>query len=152
MTYTLSTDKAKLDLALIHRVLSASYWAEGRTLETVRASIDGSLCFGVYRDSHESEAQVGFARVITDYATFAYLADVFVVEAHRGSGVAGWASASSLRCCAIRVCKHVVGPSLPKMRTRSTLASASSGPPNLSGCCGAEAFKFCLWERTYDRR
>ena len=87
MTYTLSTDKAKLDLALIHRVLSASYWAAGRTLETVRASIDGSLCFGVYQNRHESEAQVGFARVITDYATFAYLADVFVVKAHQGKGL-----------------------------------------------------------------
>lgn len=83
MTCSISTDKAGLDIALIHRVLSASYWAEGRTLETVQASIDGSLCFGVYED----EAQVGFARVITDYATFAYLADVFVVEAHRGKGI-----------------------------------------------------------------
>jgi hypothetical protein len=48
MTYTISTDKARLDIALIHRVLSASYWAEGRTLETVEASVGGSLCFGVY--------------------------------------------------------------------------------------------------------
>ena len=83
MNVTISTDKDRLDIALIHRVLSASYWAESRTLQTVRASIDGSLCFGVY----EGEAQVGFARVITDYATFAYLADVFVVETYQGKGI-----------------------------------------------------------------
>lgn len=104
MTYTLSTDKAKLDLALIHRVLSASYWAAGRTLETVRASIDGSLCFGVYQNRHESEAQVGFARVITDYATFAYLADVFVLEAHRGSGVGKRLVAAVLRHPGLQTC------------------------------------------------
>lgn len=83
MTYTISTEKTRLDLALIHRVLSLSYWAEGRTLETVGASVDGSLCFGVYG----AEAQVGFARVITDYATSAYLSDVFILESHQGKGL-----------------------------------------------------------------
>ena len=80
MTYTISTDKAKLDVPLVHTFLTASYWATGRTLTTVTAAIKGPLCFGVY----QADAQVGFARVITDYATFAYLADVFVLEAHRG--------------------------------------------------------------------
>ncbi len=80
MTYTVSTDKSKLDIPLIHGFLTTSYWAEGRTLATVTASIRGSLCFGMY----DGDAQVGFARVITDYATFAYLADVFILEAHRG--------------------------------------------------------------------
>ena len=80
MTYTISTDKAKLDVPLVHTFLTTSYWAQGRTLTTVTAAIKGSLCFGVY----QADAQVGFARVITDYATFAYLADVFVLEAHRG--------------------------------------------------------------------
>lgn len=80
MTYTISTDKAKLDLNLIHTFLTTSYWAQGRTLTTVELSIKGSLCFGVYH----GEAQVGFARVITDYAVSALLADVFIVPEHRG--------------------------------------------------------------------
>lgn len=83
MTYTVSTDKTKLDRALVHRFLTTSYWAEGRSRELVEASIEGSLCFGVYA----GDEQVGFARVITDYATFAYLADVFVLESHRGEGL-----------------------------------------------------------------
>lgn len=82
----ISDDSARLDLALIHGYLAQSYWAEGIPLETVRASIANSLAFGIYRDSR----QVGFARVITDRATFAYLADVFVVEAERGQGLARW--------------------------------------------------------------
>ena len=80
MTYTISTDKAKLDVPLIHTFLTTSYWAQGRTLTTVESAIKGSLCFVIY----QADAQVGFARVITDYATFAYLADVFILEAHRG--------------------------------------------------------------------
>lgn len=87
MSYTVSTEKTRLDRALIHRFLTSSYWAEGRTREVVDASIEGSLCFGVYRDIDGDEAQIGFARVITDHATFAYLADVFVVEAHQGKGL-----------------------------------------------------------------
>ena len=83
MTYTVSTDKTLLDRALIHQFLTTSYWAEGRSLETVNASIDGSLCFGVYAD----DAQVSFARVVTDYATSALLSDVFVLESHRGEGL-----------------------------------------------------------------
>ena len=83
MTYTVSTDKTLLDRALIHQFLTTSYWAEGRSLETVNASINGSLCFGVYAD----DAQVGFARVVTDYATSALLSDVFVLESHQGKGL-----------------------------------------------------------------
>ena len=83
MTYTVSTDKTLLDRALIHQVLTTSYWAEGRSLETVDASIDGSLCFGVYAD----DEQVGFARVVTDYATVALLSDVFVLGSYRGKGL-----------------------------------------------------------------
>lgn len=82
-TDTISTDKTRLDRALIHRFLTSSYWAQGRSREVVDASIEGSLPFGVY----QGDAQVGFARVITDYATFAYLADVFILEAHRGRGL-----------------------------------------------------------------
>ena len=83
MTYTVSTDKTLLDRALIHRFLTTSYWAEGRSRKLVDAAIDGSLCFGIYA----GDGQVGFARVVTDYATFAYLDDVFVLEAHRGQGL-----------------------------------------------------------------
>lgn len=104
MTYTVSMDKARLDMALIHRVLSTSYWAEGRTLETVGASIDGSLCFGVYGDICGDEVQVGFARVITDYATFAYLADVFVVKAHQGKGLGKRLVGTVLRHPGLQTC------------------------------------------------
>jgi GNAT superfamily N-acetyltransferase len=81
--YSISTDKALLDVELIHRFLSTSYWARGIPLNVVRDSVENSLCFGLYC----SGAQAGFARVITDYATFAYLGDVFVLEEHRGKGL-----------------------------------------------------------------
>lgn len=83
--YEISTDKARLDIPLIHRFLSQeSYWAMNIPLDIVQRSIENSLCFGVY----DGEAQVGFARLITDQATFAYLADVFVLPNYRGRGVA----------------------------------------------------------------
>jgi GNAT superfamily N-acetyltransferase len=77
------SDPRRLDLALIHAFLTTSYWARGIPVETVRQSIEHSLCFGLYDVSR----QVGFARVITDCTTFAYLADVFIVESHRGQGL-----------------------------------------------------------------
>lgn len=85
--YVISTDRARLDLETIHSYLSgSSYWAQGRPLAVVRRSIENSLCFGLYR----GERQVGFARVITDRATFAWLADVFVLEEARGRGLSKW--------------------------------------------------------------
>jgi N-acetylglutamate synthase-like GNAT family acetyltransferase len=82
--YTISTDKTKLDLDVIHQFLSQdSYWALNIPRELVQRAIDNSLCFGVY---HENQ-QVGFARVTSDLTTFAYLSDVFVVPAHRGKGL-----------------------------------------------------------------
>jgi GNAT superfamily N-acetyltransferase len=82
--YEISTDPARLDHELIHRFLAEeSYWARGRARDVVERSIDGSLPFGVYRGGE----QVGFARVVTDGTTFAWLADVFVVGSHRGRGV-----------------------------------------------------------------
>lgn len=82
--FTISTDKSRLDLPLIHQFLSQeSYWAQNIPLEIVQRSIENSLCFGVYH----YEKQIGFARVITDQATFAYLSDVFVVPDYRGQGV-----------------------------------------------------------------
>lgn len=85
--YTISTDKSRLDVPAIHDFLAnSSYWAHNVPLSTVQKSIENSLCFGIYA----GETQVGFARVITDYAVFAYLADVFVLGAYRGRGLGKW--------------------------------------------------------------
>lgn len=84
--YLISTDKSRLDLAVIHRFITTSYWAPGIPMETVKRSIEHSLAFGVYK----GDAQVGFARVITDYATFAYIGDVFILEEFRGQGLSKW--------------------------------------------------------------
>ena len=84
--YTISTDPKRLDLGLVHGFLTTSYWAKGRSRERVAKSIEQSLCFGLY---HGNE-QLGFARVLTDYVTHAYLADVFVLEAYRGKGLGVW--------------------------------------------------------------
>ncbi|HEX6169256.1 MAG TPA: GNAT family N-acetyltransferase [Chitinophagaceae bacterium] len=84
--FTISTEKGKLDIELIHSFLNRTYWAEGISKETIRRSIEGSLCFGVF----ENDKQVGFARMITDKATFAYLADVFIIEEYRGRGLSKW--------------------------------------------------------------
>lgn len=82
--YLLSTDKGKLQINYIHQYLSVeSYWAKNIPIEIVKKSIEGSLCFGVYYQ----DKQVGFARVITDNATFGYLADVFIDKDHRGKGL-----------------------------------------------------------------
>jgi len=84
--YTISTGKEKLDIPFIHAFLSKeSYWALNVPLETVQRSIANSLCFGVYHNP--SSSQVGFARIITDYATIAYLGDVFITTPHRGHGL-----------------------------------------------------------------
>jgi GNAT superfamily N-acetyltransferase len=84
--FLISTDPARLDLDAIHGFLAGSYWAKAIPRQVVARSIQHSLCFGLY----EGERQVGFARVITDRATYAYLADVFVLESHRGRGLARW--------------------------------------------------------------
>jgi GNAT superfamily N-acetyltransferase len=81
--FTVSTDPARLDLDVIHAYLSTSYWAAGIPRDVVERSLRQSLCFGVY----EGNRQVGFARVVTDLATFAYLGDVFVLEEYRGRGL-----------------------------------------------------------------
>src|SRR6478735_1742483 len=85
--YTVSTDKSKLDLDVIYTFLSEeSYWAQGRPRDVIERSIKHSECFGVYK----GREQVGFARVVTDYATFAWVADVFVLSEHRGHGLGHW--------------------------------------------------------------
>ena len=86
-TYFISTDRARLNLDLIHQYLcNETYWASGRSREVVERSIQNSLPFGIYREGE----QVGFGRVVTDYATFAWIADVFVLPEHRGRGLSKW--------------------------------------------------------------
>jgi N-acetylglutamate synthase-like GNAT family acetyltransferase len=81
--FLISTDRSKLDVDVIHRFLARSYWAEGIPRETVERSIENSLCFGVY----DNARQIGFARVISDFATYAYVADVFILEPYRERGL-----------------------------------------------------------------
>ena len=76
-------DPARLDMDVIHGFLANTYWSQGIPREVVERAVRNSLCFGLY----DGDRQVGFARVVTDRATFAYLADVFVLESHRGRGL-----------------------------------------------------------------
>lgn len=85
-SYLISTDKKKLDQEAIHQYLTRSTWAAGIDINTVAVSIENSLTFGVFDD----DSQIGFARLITDYATFAYLCDVYILEAYQGKGLSRW--------------------------------------------------------------
>lgn len=78
----ISKDKSRLDTNMIHKFLTKTYWAKGRTIEEVKTSIKHCLCFGVY----EKNNQIGFARIATDYVVFAYVMDVFILPEHRGKG------------------------------------------------------------------
>lgn len=83
----ISTDKSLLDIDAIHRFLAEdSYWARERTLEQTKTAIENSICFGLYSDGR----LIGFARVVTDRATFAYIGDVFVIDEFRGRGLSKW--------------------------------------------------------------
>ncbi|NMO22652.1 GNAT family N-acetyltransferase [Pyxidicoccus fallax] len=86
--FVISTDRSRVDVEAVHRFLQSSYWAAGIPLEVVRRSVANSLPFGLYRVA--TGEQVGFARVTTDFATFAYLADVFIADAVRGHGLGKW--------------------------------------------------------------
>ena len=81
-----STDPARLDVEAIHGFLTRAYWCAGIPRETVERALHHSLCFGLY----DGAAQIGLTRVVTDYATFAYLCDVYVLESHRGRGLGKW--------------------------------------------------------------
>ena len=82
--FEISTDRSKLDIDMIHKFLiEDSYWAQTRTFEQTRTAIENSICFGVYLN----DRQVGFARVVSDRATFAYLGDVFILDEFRGRGL-----------------------------------------------------------------
>ena len=85
--FIISTDKSKLQIDIIHKYLSEeSYWAKNISKERVQRSIEHAICFGVY----DGEKQIGFARIVTDYAIIAYLGDVFILEPYRGKGLSKW--------------------------------------------------------------
>lgn len=85
--YQINTDSSAMDFDVIYGFISESYWAKGIPIETLKRALDNSLCFGVFTNSAQ---QIGFARVITDSATYAYLSDVFIVKEHRGLGLSKW--------------------------------------------------------------
>ncbi len=89
--YFMSCERNEMDFSVIYAFISSSYWAQGIPPDTMRRAMDNSLCFGVFTSMKQ---QVGFARVVTDSATFAYLADVFILEEHRGKGLGKWLMAS----------------------------------------------------------
>lgn len=85
--YTISTNNDRLSIQLIHDFISnQSYWGQGRRIESVQRALENSLNFGLYKKNQ----QIGFARVVTDYCTFAWLADVFVIDEYRGQGLSKW--------------------------------------------------------------
>ncbi len=89
--FSISTDPEKIDVQIVHDFLcNHSYWAKGISLEKVMRFMQYSLCFGVYIDEDVVTKQIGFARVIGDFTTFAYIADVFILEAYRGLGLGKW--------------------------------------------------------------
>lgn len=81
--YEISADSSRLDVKAIHAFLAGTYWSPGIPLATVERAVKNSICVGAYVDGR----QIGFARMVTDKATFAYLADVYVLEEHRGNGL-----------------------------------------------------------------
>jgi len=85
-TYTISTDKSRLDINVLYDFLHTCYWSPGIPKATIQKGIEHSMCFGMY----DGNAQIGFARVITDYTTFGYLCDVFILEQYRSKGLAKW--------------------------------------------------------------
>lgn len=85
-TLLISTDPSRLDLAAIKDMLSRSYWAKDRAPEVIQRSLQNSLVFGVY----DNDRQIGLARIVTDYATFAWLCDVYILEEYRGHGIGKW--------------------------------------------------------------
>ena len=97
--FCISTDKSKLDINIIHNYLcNESYWAKNIPVQIVQQSIEGSCCFGLYVTENSNTKQIGFARVITDCATFGYLADVFILESYRGKGLSKWLMQTIMDC------------------------------------------------------
>ena len=91
--YVISTDKNKIDIDYVHAFLSQSYWSPGVNIEVVKEAMENSLCFGIYDSGKQTAAadpQIGYARIITDKSTFAWLADVFIDENYRSKGLGKW--------------------------------------------------------------
>lgn len=102
--FLITTNKEKLDLFTIHRLLTNSHWSKGITNDKVKNSIANSLCFGVY----DGKKQIGFARVVTDFTLFGYIADVFIVEQYRGKGLPKWLMESILEYPGIKEMRAVL--------------------------------------------
>lgn len=102
--YRISTDRKRIDAAAVREYLARSYWAQGISREVVERSIEGSLCFGLFFQ----ERQVGFARIVTDAMTFAYLCDVYVLEEHRGRGLSKWLMETVLAHAALQRIRRFV--------------------------------------------
>ncbi len=118
--FTVSTDRERLDLDVVYGFLTECYWAKGIPRDVVARSIENSLCFGLYAEGK----QVGFARVISDYATYAYIGDVFVLDSFRGSGLGKWLMECIMQHPRCRAC--AAGVWSPEMPTGCTLRSGSS--------------------------
>ena len=128
--YLISTDKHKLDIAKIHRYLSEmSYWAKGRTLAQIQTQIDQSMCFGVYLN----DEQVGFARVLSDKVTLAYLADVFILPDHQGKGLGKRLVAAVLEHedFSYTMCSGYLKHKMPRSYTRNTALDSWQLPTDL---------------------
>src|SRR5512132_3831498 len=110
--YTISTDRKRRDVGTIHGFLETCAWSKGITRQAVEKSIANSFCFGVY----EGEKQAGFARVITDFVTFAYVCDFFIFEPYRGLGLAKWLITTILEC-----------PEIAKLRRRCIVTHEAHG-------------------------
>jgi GNAT superfamily N-acetyltransferase len=104
----IDTSRDRLDVAIIHAFLTSSYWSPGIPRETVVRALDGSLNLGLYRDAHGKSVQIGFARVVTDGATFAYIADVFVLPDFRGTGLGTWLVTAALTHPALQGLRRVL--------------------------------------------
>jgi GNAT superfamily N-acetyltransferase len=97
--FVISTDKSKLNADFIHNYLcNESYWAKNIPIEIVKKSIDGSCCFGLFVKENSIIKQISFARVVSDCATFGYLADVFIINAYRGKGLSKWLMETIMNC------------------------------------------------------
>jgi len=101
--FAISTGRERLDVSMIHGFLTTSPWAKGITREKIERALQTSFCFGLY----DGAQQVGFARVITDFATFAYVCDFFISESHRGRGLAKWLISSILECPEIKQLQRI---------------------------------------------
>lgn len=96
--FRVSTDPTLLDLDVIHEYLTHSYWSPGIGRDLVERAAQNSLCFGVYAVADDMLTQVGFARAVTDFARFAYLADVFILDAYQGRGLGTWMMDCIMSC------------------------------------------------------